>query len=116
MFLIDENIAGALGGKLFDFKPYNYGRFDAEIYRELDHLASDGLVTITPGGGGRHNYALTPQGYENWTEGSRLLFRSDKKIMFPKYRAGFVVCHLRRSLERYIVHTRKCVGDQFFIG
>jgi uncharacterized protein YwgA len=63
-FLVDENAAPRLGGKLFSFQPYNYGPFDAEVYRELEALETAGLVTISPGPGGQRRYFLTPAGYD----------------------------------------------------
>jgi hypothetical protein len=63
-FLVDENLHSHLGGKLFGFQPYNYGPFDAEVYRELEALAAQGLLIITPRGGGQRRYVLTPSGYE----------------------------------------------------
>lgn len=64
-FLIDENIAAILGGRLFAFQPYNYGPFDPDVYRELETLQGKGLVTITgtAGGPGQRRYSLTPAGY-----------------------------------------------------
>jgi hypothetical protein len=62
-FLIDENIDRHLGGKLFRFQPYNYGPFDADVYRELETLSGRGLVSITQGPGGRRHYRLTPSGF-----------------------------------------------------
>jgi hypothetical protein len=63
-FLVDENLADHLEGKLFAFQPYNYGPFDAEVYRELESLRARGLASIVEGAGaGRRRYRLTPAGY-----------------------------------------------------
>lgn len=47
-FLIDHNIAKLLGGCHFDFKPFNYGPFDAAVYREIEALAAKGLAEVLP--------------------------------------------------------------------
>ena len=63
-FLLDENLNVRLGGRLFNFQPYNYGPFDAAVYRELEALWQMGLVTIAAvGGSGRREYRLTPAGF-----------------------------------------------------
>ena len=46
MFLIDEELAEDLGGKLFKFKPYNYGPFDRELYYLLDALVESRDVEL----------------------------------------------------------------------
>jgi len=65
-FLLDENIAEAMGGKQFAFEPYDYGPFDKAVYQELDALAADGLVQIAHHGSsaGSRRYSLTPAGQE----------------------------------------------------
>lgn len=67
-FLIDENISDAIGGKKFDFVPYDYGPFDPEVYRTLNHLQRPGLTRVeqTSGQGGRR-YELTPRGFQQGT-------------------------------------------------
>lgn len=39
MFLIDRNVSARLGGPFFDFKPYDYGPFDARVYNEFSVLS-----------------------------------------------------------------------------
>ena len=46
IFLIDEELAEDLGGKLFRFRPYNYGPFDRELYYLLDALVESGDVEL----------------------------------------------------------------------
>ena len=60
-FLLDENASVPLGGPLYDFRPYNYGPFDAEVYRDLAQLKSSGLILIT-GDRGQRRYSLTTIG------------------------------------------------------
>ncbi|MDE0099432.1 MAG: hypothetical protein OXM87_07475 [Truepera sp.] len=63
-FLLDENIANALGGKQFKFKPYDFGPFDKDVYKELEILESKGLVWINTDSqeNSRRQYTLTFNG------------------------------------------------------
>lgn len=63
-FLIDENLSVELGGKQFEFEPYDYGPFDKNVYAELNALQAMGLVDLTyvsPTAGGRR-YSATVAG------------------------------------------------------
>ncbi|MEH6676589.1 hypothetical protein [Phenylobacterium sp.] len=69
-FLIDENIAPHIGGKQFEFEPYDYGPFDKSVYQELEALRQIGLVDlelVAPGPGGRR-YSTTPLGQQIGTD------------------------------------------------
>jgi hypothetical protein len=35
--------------QLFDFRPYDYGPFDASVYRSRDSLVAQGLLEVQPG-------------------------------------------------------------------
>lgn len=62
-FLIDDKLAGELGGKAFDFKPYDYGPYDKNVYTVLEHLQEQGLVSISEGHrSGDRRYNLTEEG------------------------------------------------------
>ncbi|MEO1015353.1 MAG: hypothetical protein AAFX08_09240 [Pseudomonadota bacterium] len=62
-FLIDENLAADLGGKLFSFEPYDYGPFDKNVYAELEALERAGLVEIVNRASRRsRRYRLTAAG------------------------------------------------------
>ncbi|MGH1558481.1 hypothetical protein ACRAWD_13670 [Caulobacter segnis] len=64
--LLDEAISQDIGGKQFDFEPYDYGPFDRDVYAELNHLQSIGLVELSyvnPTAGGRR-YGLSLAGYQ----------------------------------------------------
>jgi len=64
-FLLDEKIAAELGGKQFDFEPYDYGPFDRHVYDELSTLARLGYVEVTStDGASKRVYSLTPEGHE----------------------------------------------------
>lgn len=62
-FLIDQNVAGAIGGQQYNFQPYDYGPFDSAVYSDLDWLAvpQSGMVEIVRNGRYR-TYRLTEQG------------------------------------------------------
>lgn len=68
-FLIDRNASHLVGGPFFNFEPYNYGPFDATIYRVLEKLGTEGLVEIAKDGT-MNAYGLTVQGRE---EGDKIL-------------------------------------------
>ncbi len=46
LFLIGENVPGLKGAGFYEFEPYDYGPFCAEVYQDADRLALDGLVRI----------------------------------------------------------------------
>ena len=45
-FLIDQDVAGPVGGPFFNFEPYDYGPYDKDVYRQLEMLEVEGLVYI----------------------------------------------------------------------
>lgn len=45
-FLFDENIANKIGGKQFDFEPYDYGPFDKDVYAEFGVLDAMGFARV----------------------------------------------------------------------
>lgn len=62
-FLLDRNIAEHIGGRQFEFEPYDYGPFDSRVYSALEELARDGLVEIESGGSGAaRRYLLSERG------------------------------------------------------
>ena len=63
LFLIDIEAAGLIEGPHFDFKPYDYGPFDKEVYVVFDELEEEGLTTIRSDSYVR-TYALTPKGQD----------------------------------------------------
>lgn len=65
LFLIDKTIPQHVGGPHFQFEPYDYGPFDAQVYRSLDDLASRGLVEIVSQPNLRwKKYKATDSGFE----------------------------------------------------
>lgn len=67
LFLIDKEAAHLVGGRHFNFVPYDYGPFDRAVYDALDALAQDGLVEVHTGGQYR-KYFLTADGYRHGAE------------------------------------------------
>ncbi|AJF27985.1 MULTISPECIES: hypothetical protein [unclassified Haloarcula] len=59
--------------EVFNFEPYDYGPFSADILHELDHMEEDGLieeqVTRLPKGK-KYTYTLTDQGEQYLSETS----------------------------------------------
>ena len=54
----------------YDFKPYDYGPFDANVYADASELASRGLIAADkPGDRNYRTYHLTPSGL---TEAERM--------------------------------------------
>ncbi len=64
LFLIDKNIPAMVQGPHFNFKPYDYGPFDRDVYTILEKLALEGLVEIIESGQSWKKYALTLRGNE----------------------------------------------------
>lgn len=64
-FLIDRNVADALGGPQYNFQPYDYGPFDSAVYTDLDWLAQpqEGCVEVLRTGRFR-TYRLTQRGLQ----------------------------------------------------
>ena len=65
-FLLDRNIGEQIGGRHFEFVPYDYGPFDSAVYHELEEMEDDGLVeVIEQNRFGRRTYRLTDQGLKD---------------------------------------------------
>ena len=68
-FLLDRTIPDHIGGPYFDFKPYDYGPFDEQVYSELEQLKAYELVEIsTLNDSGLRTYRLTKKGVEKGKE------------------------------------------------
>jgi hypothetical protein len=72
IFLVCQQVPQIItAGPGFDFKPYDYGPFDADVYAIADTLQRAGGATVAPSPYGRWNtYAATDAGV---TEGEQLL-------------------------------------------
>lgn len=62
LFILEKNVSAELGGPSFDFKPYDYGPFDAAVYDQLRTLEHEELVTASPTQRGWKKYQLTSAG------------------------------------------------------
>ena len=66
LFLIDMEIPTLVGGPHFNFRPYNYGPFDVDVYLELEALTTDSYVHTDRAW--RHlRYKLTDKGFARGT-------------------------------------------------
>lgn len=68
MFLVDRNVSNRFGGPFLEFKPYDYGPFDASIYELLRQLESDGLASASVSDRGWKKHSLTDAGISKATE------------------------------------------------
>lgn len=62
-FLLDAKAGAQLGGQYFAFEAYDYGPFDAQVYRCLDTLVSRGAASVDHSSYVRR-YWLTAEGQE----------------------------------------------------
>jgi uncharacterized protein len=64
MFIFKQGAKAVLStDNFYDFIPYNYGPFDAAIYRDLDVLEMGGLTQVfNRYHGGQRRYGITPAG------------------------------------------------------
>jgi len=68
LFLLGRELPAAVGPDFYQFEPYDYGPFDATIYRDAEALAEQGLIDIQPAPHARYNqYRATLQGLEQAT-------------------------------------------------
>lgn len=62
MFLMKMEAGRKVGRKFYDFEPYNYGPFCADIYRDLESLRDQGLLEINNLGRSWSAYSITDKG------------------------------------------------------
>jgi hypothetical protein len=63
LFLLRENLPNKIGKHFYNFIPYHFGPFDAEVYRDLDGLEVRGWVRKVRADNHRgSDYELTPGG------------------------------------------------------
>ena len=46
LFLLSKQMPNAVGDDFYDFRPYNYGPFDRQVYVDAEELSRKGLITI----------------------------------------------------------------------
>lgn len=65
MFMLGAEHAREVGGGYYQFRPYDYGPFAADVYGDADTLAAAGLVSIeNPLERGRRRYLATTVGID----------------------------------------------------
>ncbi len=62
LFLVRHDLAGLVGPGFYTFRPFNYGPFDATVYRDVEAQAAQGLVTIRPHPVTKRVFSLTTAG------------------------------------------------------
>lgn len=68
-FILDKRCADRVGGPFFDFAAYDYGPFDASVYREIERLADRGHAEVVrPTGFSMKTFRTTPAGYKRGAE------------------------------------------------
>ena len=69
IFLIGKANLEGIPENLYNFKPYHYGPFDANIYQDAETLHNDGLVLRAPSREGPWiDTLITPKGLERAAE------------------------------------------------
>jgi hypothetical protein len=63
LFLLGRGVPQAVGAEFYQFEPYDYGPFDAAVYRDAEALAAEHLIEIERPLGLRYSvYRSTPEG------------------------------------------------------
>ena len=79
LFLISENLKGEIPDPFYDFEPYHYGPFGAEVYVDADSLEFQGLlVSVGSSQGTWLDRAITPAGMERAKEAEKELSDSGR--------------------------------------
>jgi uncharacterized protein len=69
LFLIGKNLPTQTQNGFYDFRPYDYGPFDATVYSDAEQLSIDGLVTIRLSQSGKwREYLPSPKGFQKAEE------------------------------------------------
>lgn len=79
LFLLGKRLPQAVGEHYYQFHPYHYGPFNAEVYRDADALETSGLAFVAQGAGWR-TYGATPAGIEQAKVLERELMREDGSV------------------------------------
>jgi len=65
LFLISKNLSSIVGSSFYNFEPYDYGPFDANVYADARLLVQEGLVRMNRVSGQNWvYYTITPEGAE----------------------------------------------------
>lgn len=68
MFVMAMEAKKEVGKRFYKFEPYNYGPFDVTIYRDLEDLAGEGLVSVETSPHRWSIYSITPAGIQKTSE------------------------------------------------
>ena len=94
-FILDREV---FDDSYFQFQPYNYGPFDAQVYRDLDDLREHGLAAIgSESTYGPRAYRLTDDGLEKGRE-----FQAELSEPLQDYIQGLVNWLLPLSFKEII--------------
>ena len=79
LFLVSKNLQGEIPDSFYEFEPYHYGPFDAEVYADADSLESEGLlVSLGSSQGTWLNRATTAAGKERAQKAAEELSASSR--------------------------------------
>ena len=62
LFLVGHDLAKLVGSEFYTFRPFDYGPFDATVYRDAEDQAAQGLVTIRSHPVTKREFSLTTTG------------------------------------------------------
>lgn len=62
LFLVGYDLAKLVGSDFYNFRPFDYGPFDATVYRDAEEQAAQGLVTIRSHPKTKRVFSLTMKG------------------------------------------------------
>lgn len=90
IFLLGQDHSEAVGEAFYEFVPYDYGPFSAEIYRDAEALESEDLVIIHRNAANGWNlYSASPEGAERSKElradlGDEVVDYIDEKVAWAR--------------------------------
>ena len=62
LFLVGHDLARLVGADFYTFRPFDYGPFDATVYRDAEEQSAQGLVTIRSHPATKRVFSLTMTG------------------------------------------------------
>jgi hypothetical protein len=82
LFLIGQNLTFSrlCVERFYQFKPYDYGPFNSEIYEDAEELAFEGYVTLSSAGRPYRRYSVTDSGLARADE-----IRKNLEVVSTKY-------------------------------
>ena len=97
LFLATRQVPGIINqGPEFNFRPYDYGPFDSDVYTEATHLHMQGDAVVAPSGQGRWNtYSASDRGLVKGRE---------------------ILAQIPESSRRFLIEVSGWVRSQSFSG